>query len=215
MVHLHTELGEHQLGMVARHCRLVDGGGALGTQARQQDRGLQLGRCHGGIVGDGFQLGVAHFHNGKGLASLGLETGAHLHKGRDDAAHGALAQGIVAGDLHADAPGRKNAHQQTGGGAGIAAVDGMVRLRGALLAPAGNAAGKRAVHLALKRYLGSKGGNSADGRAHIGGIEHAGKARGAFGHGGKEHRAMGDRLVAGNAGSALQRTGKGLYARDV
>ena len=47
---------KHELGMIARHRRLVELGRAVSVDTGQKHRRLELGRCHRRIVGDSLQV---------------------------------------------------------------------------------------------------------------------------------------------------------------
>ena len=198
----HAVFGQHELGMIAAWRRLVDRGGSRGVHAGKQNSGLELGRCHGGIIGERAQPAAVD-GDGQRLAAFGKEACAHLHERRGDAAHRALAQRGIARERDLDIPRRQNAHEQAHRGAGVAAIHGLGGLAGTGGAPAGDAAGKASVGLLLQADLGAKRVHGPDGAAHVGGIQHAGHARSALRHSGEQHGAVADGLVARHARGAV------------
>ena len=158
-----TVFGQHELGMVAGGRGLAQGGSSLGAQARQDDRGLQLRRCHRRIVVDGLERPGSDFGDGQMLFTRRLEANAHLHERCGNTTHGTGAQGIVAGERDLDIPRGEHAHEQARGGSGVPAIDIALGLLGTLRSPTGNGTRKASIGLDFQIHLGTQLGYRPDG----------------------------------------------------
>ena len=205
-----AEAGEHELGVVARGCRLVDARRSRREDTGEQNCRLQLGRSNRRVIGDRREAARSRNGERERLRTFRSEPSTHELEWIRDPAHRAAAKGRIARKLDGDAPWREHAHEQANRRAGIAAIDGAFRLRRTRTAPPADVARKASIRPLFEIDLGAQNAHGADGRAHVGGVEHAGHMRSAFGHRGEEHRAMRNRLVAGNANRTGQRTGERL-----
>jgi hypothetical protein len=132
---------------------------------------------------------------------LGVDLRAHLRQRAGDAAHRAAGQRLVADQRAVERLPGQQAGQQAHAGTGIAAVQRCLRCLQAVDADA--------VHDALRRAGGfdahAQLAEDARGGAGVLAFQEAFDMRGAIGQRGEHHRAVRDRLVAGNGQAALQR----------
>ena len=210
-----AEFGQHELGMVATRRRLRDARGAIGGKASEQNRGFHLGRCDRRIVIERLEVARAMNRERQRVLAFGQKLRAHPRKRARNATHGAAAKRIVAGELHVDIPRGKNAHEQTRRGAGIAAIDWLARRDGPLRAPTRDTAIQASIGSFFQIHLGAELAYRAKGAANVFRIEHARKARGAFGHRREKHRAMRNGFVARHRDAADKRAVNRLDSRKV
>ena len=107
---------------------LAHGGGAVGAEAGQEDRALDLGARHRQAVVDPVQPTTAHDQRRETTAVAAVDRGPHDPQRPGHAVHGAPARRSVA-DEHGQAVERgRPAGEQADPGAGVADVDHTVGL---------------------------------------------------------------------------------------
>ena len=201
--------------MVAARRGFRDARSAISGKASEQDRGFYLSRCNRRIVIERFEVTRAMNRKRQRVLAFGQKLRAHPRKRARNAAHRAAAERIVAGELHLNIPRGQNAHEQARRGAGIATIDWIARCAGALRAPTRNAAIQASIGSFFQVHLGAELAYRAKRAAHVFGIKHARKARGAFGHRREKHRAMRNGFVARHRDAADKRAVNRLDSRKV
>ena len=134
---LHAEAAQHALGVIARFLRLGDRGDAVGKQPGQQDGGFHLRAGDRG----GDSRWRAGCRRGRSPAACSASpwpstSRAHLPQRDGHAVHRAAAQRVIAGEGGAEGLPGEDAHQQAGGGAGVAGPQRLCRRAQAVQADA-------------------------------------------------------------------------------
>ena len=108
--------------MVAGGRWLGHPGDALGTQAGQQDTGLDLRAGHGHDVVDRPEWLTGCMYHQRRTPLLGVDARAHQGQGVGHPPHGPTREAFVADERGRDAVARKQTTQQTHGRAAVAAI---------------------------------------------------------------------------------------------
>ena len=198
---VHAERGQHAFGVVAGRVGFHHAGFALRVQAGQQHGRLDLCAGHRRGEVDAMQrLAAMHLQRRRAVV-LGIDPCAHLRQRAGDTAHRAAGQRLIADQRAVERLARQQAGQQAHAGAGIAAVQRCLRCF--------QAVDTDAMHDALRRAGGfdahTQLAEDARGGAGVLAFQEAFDMRSAIGQRGEHHRAVRDRLVAGNGQAALQR----------
>ncbi|KAG0776364.1 hypothetical protein G6F22_012618 [Rhizopus arrhizus] len=191
----------HALGVVAGRVRFGHLGFALRIQAGQQYGRLDLCAGHRRGEVDAVQrLAAMHGQRRRAIA-LGIDLRTHLRQRAGDAAHRAAGQRFIADQRAIERLPGQQARQQAHAGTGVAAVQRRVRCFQAIDADTVHDALRRAGRFDAHAQL----TEDARGGAGVFAFQEAVDMRGAIGQRGEHHRAVRDRLVAGNGQAALQR----------
>ena len=120
-----AECAEREFAVVAGANGLADGGGALGLQAREKDAGFDLCAGDGRGVVDGVERGA--LNDDGGVAFGEGEARAHFCERLANALHGAARKRCVADEGEGALLRREQAGDHAHRGAGVAAVERMIR----------------------------------------------------------------------------------------
>ena len=140
-----AERGERPLRMVARGRRLDDARRAVGVEAGEQHRALDLGARHVGLDSRSACRCRALRRVSGGRPSVGLDPRAHARQRLDDAAHRAARQRRVADHRRCETDAGQDARQQPHRRAGIAGVERRPRARARPPSPRPSIAGSTPV----------------------------------------------------------------------
>ena len=192
---------QHPLGMVAGGLGLDHHGFAGGIQPGQQHCGFDLRRRHRHGVAHWHRLGRADQRHRQAAPGAAHGLRAEQRQRVSHPRHRAAVEAGIAREGDRDRRGRHRPHQQPHAGAGIAAVDHIVRL--------GKAADTHPVHgigaAAVVDDLGPESAHGFGGVEHVLPLQKPGDRGLAHGHGAKDQAAVRDRLVAGHFGGAAKR----------
>jgi hypothetical protein len=182
--------------------RLDDRCTAARVETRVEDARLDLGARDRQLVADPLQLPALE-HEGR-LAAGGLDTRTHLGERFSDPIHRTPPERVVACQLEAPLLPGEEAGEETQGRAGVAAVDWARRLAQAAKA---NSVDANRVHVFLVDGH-AESPDCGDRRLGVGRAPEAADGRLALANGADHHRAVGDRLVAGDGDVADHRRGR-------
>ena len=198
-----AEVAHQPLGVIARRFGFDHGGGARRVEAGEQHRRFDLRRRHGQAVDDRQRIVAAGHAERQAHAVARDDLRADRGERLGDTAHRTRAQAGVAGELAGDRVARDDTHQEAHAGAGVAHVERRGGLGQAADADAVNA--PHAVIAALN--FSAQGAQRPDRAHHVVALEQPGDRRLADGERAEHQRPVRDRLVAGDAGQAVERAG--------
>ena len=195
-----AEAPKHPLGVVAARSRLDDRGHAVGIQARQQHRRLDLGTGHRHPVVDRGEPARRPDAHRRRAALSGRYPGAHPRQRLGHPAHRAPAQAFVTDQHRLERLAGQQAHQQPHRGARIAAVE--LAARRAQSVPPDSVHDHPPVLRAFDPH--AQRPEHVHRRDRVGALQKAADPRRAVGDRAKHDRAVRNRLVPGHPQRAGQ-----------